>query len=253
MSNAEFYRENGYVLVPGVFGAAEVAEIQRETEALLTRARQAGRRTEATWEGQWRERAGIGNTTQTLTRVDSIHNVQNHSAVFTRMLLHPGLLAVAAELLGPNVQLHHTKLHSKPPAIGSPFPLHQDYSYFPHTTDEILAAVVHIDPANIQNGCICLVPGSHKAGPLAPQGENHYLSLDEWPLEKAVPVEAQAGDVVFFSYLTVHGSYINTSDRERRLALFQLRSPANLPLDRQHISPGQGTMLLGINPDATQR
>ncbi|MDB5078585.1 MAG: phytanoyl-CoA dioxygenase [Chloroflexi bacterium] len=253
MPNTDFYQKNGYLLVPGVFNAAEVAEIQRETEALLVRARQAGRKTEATWQGEWRERAGIGNATQTMTRVDSIHNVQNHSALFTRMLLHPGLLEVATELLGPNVQLHHTKLHAKPPAIGSPFPLHQDYPYFPHSDDRILAALIHIDPATIRNGCLCVVPGSHRAGPLPVQAGSQYLSLDDWPLEKAAPVEAQSGDVVFFNYLTVHGSYTNTSDRDRRVALFQLRSPENHPLDKQHISPGQGTMLCGINPDALQR
>ena len=250
----EFYRENGYVHVPAVFNAAEVAQMQQETTALLARAEAAGRRTEATWQGQWREQVGIGTASQTLTRVDSIHNVQNHSAFFTQMLLHPRLLDYAAGLLGPNVQLHHTKLHAKPPAIGSPFPLHQDYPYFPHTTDEMLAAIVHIDPATVENGCICLVPGSNKMGPLPTTNEtDNYLSLDEWPLEKAVPIEAQAGDVLFFSYLMVHGSYVNKSERSRRIVLFQFRSPTNRPLDNQHVSPGQGLMLRGINPDALQK
>ncbi len=253
MSNAEFYQQNGYVVVRGVFNPAEVVELQRETEGLLTRAQQAGRKTEATWQGDWREQAGIGNAAQTLTRVDSIHNVQNHSAFFSQMLFHPGLLEAAAELLGPDIQLHHTKLHAKPPAIGSPFPMHQDYSYFPHETNEILAAIVHIDAANVENGCVCLVPGSQKAGPLPLDEGGQYLSIDDWPLEKAVPIEAQAGDVLFFSYLMVHGSYTNTSNRDRRIVLFQLRSPTNHPLDQQHISPGQGMMLRGINPDATQR
>lgn len=256
MSNGEFYRENGYLVVKGLFSPAEIAELQQETAALLDRARQAGRETEATWQGTWREQAGIGNAAQTLTKVDSIHNVQNHSAFFTRLLVHPKLLEVAAELLGPNIQLHHTKLHAKPPAIGSPFPLHQDYPYFPHENDRILAAVVHIDAANVENGCLCLVPGSHKEGPLPiSDGGNggQYLSLEDWPLEKAIPVEAEAGDVVFFSYLMVHGSYINRSDRDRRIVLLQLRAAENKPLDNQHRSPGQGTMLLGINPDATQR
>ncbi len=253
MSNAEFYQQNGYVVVRGVFSSAEVTELQHETEALLTRAKQSGRQTEATWQGDWREQVGIGNATQTLTRVDSIHNVQNHSAFFSQMLFHPRLLDAAAELLGPNIQLHHTKLHAKPPAIGSPFPMHQDYSYFPHQTDEILAAIVHIDDATVENGCICLVSGSHKAGPLPLHESGQYLSMNDWPLEKALPIEARAGDVIFFTYLTVHGSYTNTSSRDRRIVLFQLRSPTNLPLDKQHVSPGAGMMLRGINPDASQR
>lgn len=252
----DFYRENGYVVAPGVFDAAEVAEMQRETDELLSRAESSGRKMEATWQGQWREQAGIGSSNQTITRVDSLHNVQNHSAFFTRMLLHPRLLDYAAELIGPNIQLHHTKLHAKPPSIGSPFPLHQDYPYFPHATNEMIAAVVHIDDATVENGCICIVPGSHKLGPLPPsetKDQSYYLSLEEWPLEKAVPVAAKAGDVVFFSYLTVHGSYLNTSANARRIVLFQFRSPTNQPLENKHVSPGQGMMLRGINPDALQK
>ena len=41
----------------------------------------------------------------------------------------------------------------------------------------------------------------------------HYVDQAEWPLEAASPVSAQAGDVLVFSYLLVHGSYTNTSDR----------------------------------------
>src|SRR5947209_1199045 len=118
----DFYGENGYAIARSVFDAAEVAEMQRETDELLSRAESSGRKMEATWQGQWREKAGIGSNSQTITRVDSIHNVQNHSAFFTRMLLHPRLLDYATQIIGPNIQLHHTKLHAKPPSIGSPFP-----------------------------------------------------------------------------------------------------------------------------------
>lgn len=254
MSVADFYNENGYFLAQDVFTPAEIAEMQRETTDLLARANASGRKMEATWQGDWREKAGIGTLTETKTKVDSIHNVQNHSAYFTRLLLHERLLDYAAEILGPNIQLHHTKLHSKPPAHGSPFPLHQDYPYFPHTNNEILAALIHIDDATVENGCLCVVPGSHKLGPLpCRSGDDKYLSLDDWPVERAVAIPAKAGDVAFFSYLTVHGSYLNTSRRERRIVLVQLRSATNRPLDSQHVSPGQGMMLRGFNPDALQK
>ena len=250
----DFYRDNGYVLARGVFRPDEVATMQREVEALLERAEKAGRQVEATWGGGWREAAGVGTATTVKTRVDSIHNVQNHSAVFTRMLVDPRLVDRAGELIGPNVQLHHTKLHNKPPAVGSPFPMHQDYPYFPHEGDSMIAAVVHIDAATVDNGCICVVPGSHKLGPIEHRNDgSFYLPLDQWPLEKARAIEANAGDVLFFGYCTVHGSYVNRSDRPRRIVLVQMRSPTDRPLNDAHRSPGQGTMLRGVNPDASQR
>jgi len=254
MLDLDNWREQGYVLAPGVFDASEVATMQREIDALFARADEAGRKTEATWRGAWREQAGIGTAVaEPTTRVDSIHNVQNHSAVFSRMLVDARLVDRAAELIGPNVQLHHTKLHNKPPAAGSPFPMHQDYPYFPHEGDSMIAAVVHVDDATIENGCLCLVPGSHKLGPIEHRSEgSFYLPLDEWPLEKAVPVPARAGDVLFFGYKMVHGSYINRSQGQRRIVLVQMRSPTDRPLNDAHRSPGQGTMLRGTNPDASQ-
>jgi phytanoyl-CoA hydroxylase len=251
--DVDFYREHGYVLARGVFAADEVETMQSEIDALLARAQEVGRATEATWTGAWREAAGVGTATATATRVDSIHNVQNHAAVFTRMLVDPRLVDRAAELIGPNVQLHHTKLHNKPPAVGSPFPMHQDYPYFPHERDSVIAAMVHIDDAIVENGCMCVVPGSHKRGPIEHRHEdtNFYLPLDEWPLERAVAVPAQAGDVLFFGYCLVHGSYVNRSDRPRRIVLVQMRSAGDRPLTDAHRSPGQGTMLRGFNPDAS--
>lgn len=252
--DTDFYREQGYVLARGVFSRDEVATFQQEIDELFARAEEAGRATEATWGGAWREAAGVGTATAVATRVDSIHNVQNHSAVFTRMIVDPRLVDRAAELIGPNVQLHHTKLHNKPPAVGSPFPMHQDYPYFPHSRDSVIAAMVHMDDARVENGCMCVVPGSHKLGPIEHRNDgNFYLPLDEWPLERAVTVEADAGDVLFLTYQTVHGSYVNRSEGPRRIVLVQMRDPLDQPLTEQHRSPGQGTMLRGINPDASQR
>jgi len=248
------YAARGFALVRNVFDPATLGALQRETDALLARAAQSGRATEATWRGAWRESAGIGVAdAPPATRVDSIHNVQNHSAVFTRALVDPRLMDLAAELIGPNVQLHHTKLHNKPPAVGSPFPMHQDYPYFPHTRHSMIAAVIHLDDATVDNGCLCAVPGSHTLGPIEHRGDHSfYLDLDAWPLERAAPVEAHAGDVLFFSYFTVHGSYVNTSRRPRRILLIQLRAPDDRPTTDQHRSPGQGTMLRGINPNALE-
>jgi ectoine hydroxylase-related dioxygenase (phytanoyl-CoA dioxygenase family) len=250
----EAYREEGFVLVRGAPDAATVDELRLETDALLERASRGGRATDATWRGSWREAAGVGVADAGATiRVDSIHNAQNHSAAFTHLLVDPRLVDLAAELIGPNVQLHHTKLHSKPPAVGSSFPMHQDYPYFPHATDAMIAAIVHLDDANVANGCICAVPGSHTLGPLQHQSDgSFYLSMEDWPMERAVPIEASASDILLFSYLTVHGSYVNRSNRPRRILLVQMRSPENQPLTEQHRSPGQGTMLRGINPNALE-
>jgi ectoine hydroxylase-related dioxygenase (phytanoyl-CoA dioxygenase family) len=237
------YREQGFVLVRGVFDRNAIAQMRTEADAMLERVVAAGRNVEATWQGSWREEL-TGKPS-----VASIHDVQYHSAYFMRVITDARLTGAVAQLIGDNVQLHHTKYHVKPPAVGAPFPMHQDYPYFPHEAHTMLAAAIHIDAADVENGCLCAVPGSHKLGPLPHRTDgHHFLPLSEWPLERAIPCEAAAGDVLMLNYLTVHGSYVNQSVRPRRLLLVQMRSPLDRPTVKTHLSPGQGTMLSGINP-----
>jgi hypothetical protein len=64
---------------------------------------------------------------------------------------------------------------------------------------------------------------------------------------------AKAGDVLFFNYLTIHGSGVNSSDRTRRNVLFQYRDPEDPPVlnDKgveDHVNWGQGVMVAGRNP-----
>ena len=51
---------------------------------------------------------------------------------------------------------------------------------------------------------------------------HHYVDQEKWSLDQASPVTAKAGDILIFSYLLVHGSYVNKSDRERRMFLIQV-------------------------------
>jgi ectoine hydroxylase-related dioxygenase (phytanoyl-CoA dioxygenase family) len=166
-------------------------------------------------------------------------------------LLDPRLTDRVADLIGPDVQLHHTKLFVKPPERGTPFPLHQDHPYFPHERNTVLAAIVHLDDAPEHKGCVRVVPGSHTLGPLPHRAEGSYhLPVEEYPVERAVPVPAGAGDVLFFSCLTIHGSGVNTSEEARATLLVQMRDPTDRPTTLQHLSRGQGMMLRGIDPEA---
>jgi ectoine hydroxylase-related dioxygenase (phytanoyl-CoA dioxygenase family) len=253
-----FYREQGYLLVKGVLPAAEVRELRAEADAIFERARRLGRNLEGRWPGSWQQDLPADQRGAALT-LTSVHNVQEHCARFTRLLVDERFTSVLTPILGPNVQLHHTKMHLKPPETGTPFPLHQDYSYFPHRDHTMLAAVLHLDRATVANGCLRVVPGSHRWGPLAHRHEGaHFLPLDQYPIESAQPCEAEAGDLLFFSYLTVHGSGLNRSRQTRCILLVQVRAPTDQPIpqqagaDQQQVPaegrPGQGTMLAGINP-----
>lgn len=237
------YERDGYLLVKGVLGKSEAAAYRAEAHALLAR---LGGVPDPTW-GSARLLAGGGISTE----LRHCHDAQYYAAAFGRLLVDPRFTDVAAALIGtPNVQLHHTKLFVKPPEKGSPFPMHQDYPYFPHTRHSVAAAIFHFDDAPADKGCVRVVPGSHRRGPLPHDEEGSYhLPLSEWPLDGAVPCEAEAGDVLLFTYLTVHGSGPNTTDQARTTWLVQFRDPTDQPTtDRHTSSRGQGMMLRGVDP-----
>jgi phytanoyl-CoA hydroxylase len=245
-SQRAFYAENGYLLVEGLIGKDEAAAYRGECHALAARLQET-RDIDATWGSA---RKAEGPQTQLL----HCHDVQFYCAAFSRLIVDSRLTDVAAELIGgENVQPHHTKMFIKPPEKGSPFPMHQDAPFFPHRDHSMIAAIFHFDDAPLEKGCVRVVPGSHKLGVLEHIAEGGWhLPFEQYPLESAVACPARAGDVLFFSYLTIHGSGVNVSDEARTTLLVQMRDPADPPTVKTHESRGQGMILRGIDPLAAK-
>jgi ectoine hydroxylase-related dioxygenase (phytanoyl-CoA dioxygenase family) len=246
---AAFYCANGYLLVKGLLTPAVAATYRRECHELIERL-SAHENVDATWGSARQAVAGAERT-----KIFHCHNVQFYSAAFSRLIVDDKLTAAASEIIGsPNVQLHHTKMFIKPPEKGSPFPMHQDAPYFPHERHSMIAAIIHFDDAPIEKGCVRVVPGSHKLGLLEHNQEGGWhLPFSEYPIDSAIPCPAEAGDALFFSYLTIHGSGVNVSSEARTTLLVQMRDPEDKPTIRTHESRGQGMMLRGIDPTATPR
>ncbi len=240
---AEFYKEKGYLLVQKVFTTEEIEEMRAGIAHIINRAAEAKRDNNTTWQGDYLPEQELKKLV-----LKGIHDVQYHDASFTRAICHPHMVAILQQLIGPNVELHHSKMLVKPPEKGAAFPMHQDQPYFPHDHHTMLAASVHLDDADEENGCIYVIPQSHKLGPIAHVGR-HYLNHKEYPIDRGIPCPAKEGDVLFFNYLTIHGSHVNSSDRPRRNVLFQYRDASDKPSKLVHINWGQGMMVCGQRPD----
>ena len=241
----DFYHENGYLLVKGLLTPEEAAAFRQESHTLIERLS-----TRKNIDGTWNSVRNAMATAEQ-TKILHCHDTQFYSAAFSRLLVDERLTGVAADLLNsPNVQLHHNKLFIKPPEKGSPFPMHQDYPFFPHTKTTMLAAILHFDTASLEKGCVRVIPGSHKNGALPHQEEGGWhLPFEQYSLDDAVACPAEPGDVLFFSYFTIHGSGLNTSEEARTTWLVQMRDASDRPTVETHLSRGQGMLLRGIDPD----
>jgi phytanoyl-CoA hydroxylase len=244
MNQAQFYEKNGYCIIKGILNEQQIETMQKATDEVIAGVKRAKEDHSFLWGGKW-----LSEELRQALNINGVHDTQFHSSAFAKLLVNSdAVYDVVEQIIGPNIQLHHTKLIVKPPETGAPFPMHQDYPYFPHEKHTMLAAMFHFDNATIENGCLRVVPESHKLGPLPTQPDGLYLDPQKYPIEDAMPCEVNAGDVVLFSYLTIHGSGLNNSNRPRRNWLVQMRSADDLPTVETHLSRGQGMMLRGIDP-----
>lgn len=243
MTKKQHYKEFGYIIIESALTPNEVEEARAAADEAVSRVKEAKESSSFLWGGNW-----LGDDERKALDINGVHDTQFHSAVFSRLMLNQKVLDTVEDLIGPNVQLHHTKLIVKPPESGAPFPMHQDYPYFPHEHDTMLAAMYHFDDATVENGCLRVVPSSHKLGSLPTVADGLYLDPEAYPVDMATPCEVKAGDVVVFSYLTIHGSGLNTSSKPRRNWLVQMRAAEDKPTIETHLSRGQGMMLRGIDP-----
>lgn len=246
---ASFYQEHGYYHARGAVGRGILAGLQRDFDRVVAQIQASGEHVNARWNQE---------TTTALDQdresvVIHTHQVQKYSAAFARWLFDDGYLDVAEALLGPDIVMHHTKLFLKPAGRGAAFPPHQDFGYFRTTTHSMLAAVVYLSESNESNGCIRVWPGSHKIGPVDPRESmgGSAAFAQRFPIADSIPVECEPGDVVFFSYLTVHASLANRGDRPRKSVLVQLHSGSDaLVDDAQH--PNANLVLRGWNHHMTR-
>ncbi|HND60821.1 MAG TPA: phytanoyl-CoA dioxygenase family protein [Opitutaceae bacterium] len=215
------FRRDGYYVARGLFKPAQVKRLERAFDRIVAQNVRFDDAPNKRWRGEAVDRLKVGETTLIHT-----HQVHFYSAEWLQAVQDPRFLDVAEAILGPDVVLHHTKLFQKPAEKGAPFPMHQDWSYFPSVKNTMIAAIIHVSPATDEMGCLRVYPGSHRLGRRKDTSGQVYSRFMEknYPLDGGVAVESKPGDVVFFSYFTVHGSKPNRSSRLRKTVLVQLYS-----------------------------
>ena len=221
------YHENGYLIVEDCIDQPTMEALRQETDRIVAEA------------GGLSESDAVFDLEDSHTaerpRVRRIKSPHDHFEFFQDLVRHPGLMAVATRLLGPNVRLHNTKMNIKDAEFGAPVEWHQDWAFYPHTNDDVLAAGILLDDCDLENGPLLVVPGSQK-GPIADHHADGYFcgavapeNFNFDPAE-AFPMTAKAGTVTFHHVRTMHGSDLNRSDRARRLMLFGYAAADAWPL-----------------------
>jgi phytanoyl-CoA hydroxylase len=138
-----------------------------------------------------------------------------------RLVSDDRLLDLVEPIIGPNIALFASHYICKPGGDGMPVLWHQDGSYWPLEPMEVVTAWLAVDAADTENGCMRVIPGSHRGPALEHQKHEEravlHTQIDPAQVDesKAVDVVIPAGGVSLHHPMLVHGSNPNLSPRRR--------------------------------------
>ncbi len=216
----QFWRD-GYLVVENAVAPELLAALQSDFTGWVEESRDHDAAYGDTLDGRPRFDLEPGHSAEqpALRRVNA--PVEVSKAYFAAMA-SSRMTDCVADLIGPNVKLHHTKINSKLPGAATAVKWHQDFPFTPHSNDDVITALLMVDEVTAENGPLEVVAGSH-------EGEIHGLwhdgvftgSVDDGIAgdcqKQAIRCTGPAGSVCLMHTRLLHGSAPNVSDHPRTL------------------------------------
>lgn len=224
----EDYFANGYILLERIIPDEWIERLRRTTTEMVDESRQI-----ATSDAVWDLEEGHTAANPRLRRLSSPND---HHPVYWEYASRSILADAIADLVGPDVKFHHSKLNFKWAQGGDEVKWHQDISFWPHTNYSPCTAGTYIYDCGMDQGPLGIIKGSHD-GPLYDQ----YNKSGEWvgclSDEDAAKIDPKdeiylpgpAGSVTIHNCRTIHGSKPNRSDLGRPLLLNVYSSADAIP------------------------
>jgi phytanoyl-CoA hydroxylase len=204
----QFFHENGFLVIEDAFNTQEIEALRQEALSI--------------GKGDLGEVRGAPPITPDMTPEDilkqilCIHFPHQISEHIYSLLAHPAFVEVLTSIIGPNVKCMQSMMFIK--ASGKPGQAwHQDEVYIPTRDRSLCGGWIAMDDATVENGCLWVIPGSHKRGVMYFQEWHadsrfdcsHEARRFPWTNDDAVPVEVKAGSIVFFNGYLLHRSLPN--------------------------------------------
>lgn len=234
----ESYRQDGFVMIEDALAPEQLATLRSITEDLIERSRNVTTSNEV-----YDLDAGHSAESPRLTRIKLPH--LRHPA-FWDTLCSERLVSALTSLLGPDVRLQNSKLNTKAPGGGAAVEWHQDWAFYPHTNDDLLALGILLDDVGIDNGPLMVIPGTHR-GEVLEHVANGVFSGAIDPADPlfesdcAVALTGKAGSMSIHHVRTLHGSAPNRSDRPRMMLFYECGAADAWPIN------GSSSAYTGLN------
>jgi ectoine hydroxylase-related dioxygenase (phytanoyl-CoA dioxygenase family) len=219
--DVQTYQRDGVIVVPEVLGADTLSRVRSVIAELVAGSAKTLEHTDV-----YDLEPGHTAENPRVRRIKTPHKVHK---IFDEIVRSEPVLAILKKL-------HGSKLNMKSAQYGSPVEWHQDWAFYPHTNDDVLAIGVLLDDCDLANGPMLVTPGTHNREVWNHHGDDGCFAglidpdtiKDE--IERAVPCMGKAGSMSFHHVRALHGSAMNTSDRPRNLLLYEVAASDAWPL-----------------------
>ncbi len=226
--DVETYRRDGVIVVPQVLDGGTLEKVRQVIAELVAGAAEVTEHTDV-----YDLEPGHARENPRVRRIKAPHKVH---PIFDEIVRSAPVIDILKKLIGPGLRLHGSKLNMKSAQYGSPVEWHQDWAFYPHTNDDILAIGVLLDDCDLANGPMLVTPGTHTGALWDHHGEDGCFAglidpdLIGEEVDRAVPCMGKAGSMSFHHVRALHGSARNTSDRPRNLLLYEVAASDAWPL-----------------------
>ncbi len=220
------FHEQGYLVIHDAFTGAEVADALAGLLDLIGGVYPAYRGIQ--YEKHVRDLVAALPGEQRQDVVRKLFKMVEYEQRIAALAQHPPMLAVLARLIGGTPEMFQDQALLKPPLIGREKPWHQDNAYFNLPPETMVVGVwIALDQATPENGCMYVIPGTHRAGPIVHFKRRDWQICDtDVAVDDAWTVPLKAGGCLFFHGLLHHGTPPSRSPQRRRALQFHYK-PAN--------------------------
>lgn len=221
------YNKNGYVIIEDVIDQKFLKELNLATEVMIKDAKLITKSNEQFDLGS--------NHSYSNPIVRRIKQPQNYSEVFKKLLFYPSIIEKVISLIGNNFRLHNGKMNLKSPSAGDLVDWHQDWAFYPHSNDDVLAVGIMLDDMTLNNGTVLFIPESHK-GEVYDHHHNGYfagaidIEKNKIDIRNAREIVGKAGTITIHHARLLHASKPNLSKLNRRFLLWEFAANDAWPL-----------------------
>ena len=222
-----FYAENGYLMIENAVTPDQLDRLRAITARLIDASRTVSESNDV-----YDLDKGHGPDSPRLTRIKIPHKQDPY---FWEVLRNSAMTHVLNDLLGPDTTILTSKLNTKAPGGGRAVEWHQDWAFYPHTNDDLLAFGLMLEDVDEANGPLMVIPGTHR-GPVLDHTSNGVfagaINPDDpaFDREKIVTLTGKAGSMTVHHARLLHGSAPNRSDRARMILFYECASADAWPI-----------------------